>query len=93
MVHFLRILRLISWSLPDDEGGITCNMYVYHISTLSDLLCHGVDSGSVVRASDFYTGDLGSDPIRDMGFFQTMYHVLFTNFHIRKMGARRKWTK
>ena len=22
--EFLPILRLISWSLPDDEGGITC---------------------------------------------------------------------
>ena len=22
--EFLQILRLISWSLPDDEGGITC---------------------------------------------------------------------
>ena len=25
-------------------------------------------------------------------FFQTMHHFLVTNFHIRKMGARRKWT-
>ena len=22
--EFLQILQLISWSLPDDEGGITC---------------------------------------------------------------------
>ena len=24
VVHFRQILPLISWSLPDDEGGITC---------------------------------------------------------------------
>ena len=25
--EFLPILRLISWSLPDDEGGITCMIH------------------------------------------------------------------
>ena len=24
LVEFVPILRLISWRLPDDEGGITC---------------------------------------------------------------------
>ena len=31
---------------------------------------------SVVRALDFYPGDPGSNPIRDVGFFQTMHHFL-----------------
>ena len=40
--------------------------------------------GSVVTALDFYRGGPGSNPIRDVGFFQTMRHFLFTNFHIHK---------
>ena len=31
--EFLPILRLISWSLPDDEGGITC-MYMTKMATM-----------------------------------------------------------
>ena len=27
--EFRSILRLISWSLPDDEGGITCMVMVH----------------------------------------------------------------
>ena len=42
--------------------------------------------GSVVRALDFYPGNPGSNPMRDVGFFQTMHHFLVTNFHIRKKG-------
>ena len=38
----------------------------------------------MVRELDFYPGGPGSNPIGDVGFFQTMHHVLFTNFHIRK---------
>ena len=38
----------------------------------------------MVRALVFYRGGLGSNPIRDVGFFQAMHHLLFTNFHIRK---------
>ena len=38
--------------------------------------------------NDFYPGGPGSNPIRDVGFFQAMHHFLVTNFHIRKMGAR-----
>ena len=35
--EFLPILGLISWSLPDDEGGITCMhvTYLYYIDFLS----------------------------------------------------------
>ena len=40
----------------------------------------------------FYPSGPGSNPISDVGFFQTMHHCLVTNFHICKMGARRKWT-
>ena len=40
----------------------------------------------MVRAFDCYPGCPGSNPIRDVGFFQTMHHLLFANFHIRKMG-------
>ena len=66
---------------------------MYHICTISDILRQGVDSfGSVVRALDFYPGGPGSNPIRDVGFFQAMYHFLVTNFHIRKMGAEPGWT-
>ena len=38
----------------------------------------------MVRALDFYPGDLGSNPMRDLGFCQTIHHFLFTNFHIRE---------
>ena len=38
----------------------------------------------MVRALDFYPGGPGSNPIWDVGFFQTMHHFLVTNFHIRK---------
>ena len=38
----------------------------------------------MVRALDFYPGGPGSNPIWDVGFFQTMHHFLITNFHIRK---------
>ena len=38
----------------------------------------------MVRALDFYPGDPGSNPIRDVGFFHTMHHFLVTNFHISK---------
>ena len=59
---------------------------MYHISTISDMQRQAVDSGSVVRALDFYPVDAGSNPIRDVEFFlfQTMHHFLITNFHIRK---------
>ena len=40
--------------------------------------------GSVGRALEFYFGGQGSNPDRDVGFFQTMHHFLVTNFHIRK---------
>ena len=43
----------------------------------------------MVRALDFYPGGRGSNPIWDVGFFQAMHHFLVTDFHIRKMGARR----
>ena len=46
----------------------------------------------MVRALDFYSGGLGSNPIRDVGFFQIMHHFLVTNFQIRKMGAHLKRT-
>ena len=63
---------------------------MYHIGTISDILRQGVGSfGSVVRALDFYPGDRGSSPIRDVGFFQTMHHFLVTNFHIRKTVFRK----
>ena len=39
----------------------------------------------MVRALDFYPCGWVSNPIRDMGFFQTMHHFLVTNFHIRKI--------
>ena len=32
VVHFRRILPLISWSLPDDEGGVTCMVLFLDIS-------------------------------------------------------------
>ena len=62
---------------------------MYPISTISDILRQGVDFGSVVRALDFYPSGLRSNPIRDLGFFQTMHHILVTYFHIRKMGLVR----
>ena len=37
----------------------------------------------MVRALDFYPGDPGSNPIRDVGCFQTKHHLSVTNFHIR----------
>ena len=45
---------------------------------------------AVVRALDFYPGDLGSNQIRDVGFFQRMHHFLFTKFHVRKTTAHIK---
>ena len=44
-----------------------------------------------VRALDFYPGDPGSNPISNVGFFQTMHHFLVTNFHIRK--NRLNWSE
>ena len=61
---------------------------MYHICTISDILRQGVDS----LAQWLDPGGPGSNPIRDVGFFQAMYHFLVTNFHIRKMGARPGWT-
>ena len=34
----------------------------------------------MVRALDFYPGGPGSNPIRNVGFFQTMHNFLVTNF-------------
>ena len=31
MVYFRRILWLISWSLQDDEGGITCMILIWRL--------------------------------------------------------------
>ena len=64
---------------------------MYPIRTPSDILRQGVDFDSVVRALDFYPGDPGSNPIRDMGYFQTMHQFLVANLHVRKMGARSGW--
>ena len=43
----------------------------------------------MVRALDFYPGGPGTNPYSDVGLFQTMHHLLVTNFYIRKMGALR----
>ena len=43
--------------------------------------CVASINGSV-RALDFYPGGPGSNPIRDVGFFQTIHHFLDTNIHI-----------
>ena len=63
-------------------------MYLIN-STVSDVLrmrqC--VDSGSVVRALDFCPWGLGSNPSKCVG---KLTHYLSYEFHIRKMGARRK---
>ena len=38
----------------------------------------------MVRALDLYTRDPGSNPIKDVRFFQTMHYLLVANFHIHK---------
>ena len=56
---------------------------MYHISTTSDLLRQGVDSlAQWLKHLIFNSPDV----------FQTMHNFLVTNFHIRKMGALRKWS-
>ena len=47
---------------------------------------------STLKALDLYPGGPGSNPIRGVGYFQTIHCVFVTNFHIRKMGAPWKWT-
>ena len=56
-----------------------------YVGLEADILSQRVDSLAQcrVRALDFYPGDPDSNPIniKEVGFFQTMHHVLFTNFH------------
>ena len=57
---------------------------MYPISTISDILRQGVDSfGPLVRALDFYPGDHRRSKFESRqghGIFQSMHHLLVTNF-------------
>ena len=52
---------------------------MYHISTISDKLNQGVDSGSVVSALDFQPQPFGFESQQGPAIFQTMHHFLRYN--------------
>ena len=58
---------------------------MYHISTISDILRHGVDSLAQWLEHWISTPAVRVRiPSGTWDFFQTMHHFLVTNFHIRK---------
>ena len=62
---------------------------MYHISTISDILRQGVDSLAQWLEHWISTPAVRVRiPSGTWDFFQAMHHLLVTNFHIRKMGAR-----
>ena len=60
-----------------------------HISTISDKLRQGVDALAQWLEHWVSTPAVRVRiPSGTWDFFQTTHHILVTNFHIRKMGAR-----
>ena len=85
------------WTLSAVVGKVvladhmTHSFYIWHSysmnSTISDVLCQDVDSlAQWLEHWISVQGVLGSNPIRDMGFFfQAMLHsFVVTNFHMHK---------
>ena len=56
-----------------------------HISVISEIL--GQEDDILAQRIEHWISNpvrMGSNPIMDVGFFQTMHHFLVTHFHFRK---------